>query len=119
MIQKSYGGRNRAEAIRNIFTLGVQDFAREKGCPMGQALSEIAEANPDLWREYSADVVPVQGSEAAEHASSTLAAEMNTFAREHHVSLSEALQEVARARPGLWQRYREQIAKGDKSLYLS
>jgi transposase-like protein len=108
-MQKSYSGRNRAEAIRRIFTEGVKDFAREKGCPLGQALSELAAENRDLWEEYSADVLPVQGSVSAERASSTLAAEVNAFAREHQVSLSQALQEVARANSALWERYRDQI----------
>lgn len=109
-MQKSYGGRNRAECIRRIFTEGVRDFVRESGCPMGEALSELAKENPDLWQEYCADVVPVQGAVSEERASSTLASEMNAFAREHHVSLSEALCAVSKVHPDLWERYKDEIA---------
>jgi len=83
MIQKSYGGRNRAEAISRIFTEGAREFAKESGCPLGQALSELAQANPDLWQEYSQASMPVQGAPSTEGASSMLAAEMNTYANEH------------------------------------
>jgi hypothetical protein len=107
-MRKTYEGRDRAEAIRRIFTEGASEFAKETGCSLGEAVAGLAKENPDLWLEYSAGCVPVQGGESAEAASSTLAAEMNAFAKEHHVSLSEALQEVAKARPGLWQRYCEQ-----------
>lgn len=109
MIQKSYSGANRAEAIEKIFTLGVSDFARESGCPMGQALSEIAEANPDLWQEYNQAFMPVQGIESAERASSTLAAEMNVYAKEHQCSLSVALCEVTKANPDLFREWSEGI----------
>lgn len=105
MIQKSYGGRNRAEAIRRIFTEGVRNFAKERGCPLGQALSELAQANPDLWQEYCADVVPVQGTPSGEAASSRLAAEMDAYAKEHQCPLSVALSEVAKTNPDLWRQY--------------
>ena len=108
-MQNSWGGRNRAECIRRIFTEGVKDLAREKGYPLAEALTELAKENPDLWREYCADVVPVQGAPSTEGASSMLATEMISFARENQVSLSEALQAVSKARPGLWEQYRDQI----------
>ena len=109
MQNKSYSGKNRAEAIRKIFSEGVREFAKESGAPMGQALAELAQANPDLWQEYCADVVPVQGTEAAEGPSLRLAAEMNAFAREHQCALSVALCEVAKVNPDLWREYSEQI----------
>lgn len=109
MQPKSYGGRNRAEAIRRIFTEGVKEFAKESGAPLGQALSELIQANPDLWQEYCADVVPVRGTPSGEGASLRLAAEMNAYAKESHCSLSVALSEVAKANPALYQEYCEQI----------
>jgi hypothetical protein len=105
MIQKTYNGKTRAEAIRRIFTDGVKAFARESGAPMGQALSELIQANPDLWQEYCADVVPVQGTPSGEAASSRLAAEMTAYAKEHQCPLSVALSEVAKINPDLWQDY--------------
>lgn len=107
-MQKTFQGSNRAEAIRRIFTEGARQLAEETGLPLGEALAALAKENPDLWAEYSANCVPVQGTESGDRASSTLAAEMNAFAEEHHVSLSEALREVSKRRPELWQRYQEQ-----------
>lgn len=109
MIQKSYSGRNRAEAIKKIFTDGVREFAKESGATLGQALSELAAANGELWQEYCADVVPVQGTPSGEGASSRLAAEMNVYAKEHQCSLSVALCEVTKANPDLFREWSEGI----------
>ncbi|MGB7590687.1 MAG: hypothetical protein WCD04_14470 [Terriglobia bacterium] len=108
-MQKSYGGRNRAEAILRIFTEGVKEYAKETGAPLGQALSELAQANQGLWEEYCSDVVPVQGTPSGEGASSRLAAEMNVYAKEHQCSLSVALCEVTKANPDLFREWSEGI----------
>ena len=108
-MQKAYSGRNRAEAIRKIFTLGVAKYAREKGLPMGEALAGLIQENRGLWEEYCADVVPVQGTPSGEAASSRLAAEMNAYAKEHQCPLSVALSEVAKINPDLWGEYCEGI----------
>jgi hypothetical protein len=108
-MQKTFEGSNRAEAVRKIFTEGARQFAEESGLPLGEALAGLAKQNPDLWAEYSSNCVPVQGTESGDRASSTLAAEMKAFADEHHVSLSEALQEVSKRRPDLWQRHCDEI----------
>jgi hypothetical protein len=104
-MQKSYGGRNRAECIQKIFTQGVKEFSEESGCPMGQALAELAKENPGLWSEYCSDVVPAQGTPSGEGASSRLAAKMNVYAKEHQCPLSVALSEVAKINPDLWREY--------------
>jgi hypothetical protein len=111
MIQKTYSAKNRAEAIRKIFTEGVKEFAKESGAPLGQALTELAQANPHLWEEYVADSMPIQGIEikSADRASLRLASEMNAYAREHQCSLSVALCEVSKANPGLFREWSEGI----------
>ena len=109
-MQKSFGGRTRAEAIRRIFTEGVKEFAKETGLPMGEALSGLIQENPSLWAEYCADAVPVQGTQLTGNASVRLATEMNAYAKENRCSLSVALSEVAKANPDLLQEYREEIA---------
>jgi hypothetical protein len=109
MQQKAYSGSTRAEVIRGIFTRGVKEFARESGAPLGQALSELIQANPGLWQEYCADVVPVQGALPEGRASAQLASEMNAYARENHVSLAVALSEVCKSNPDLLIAWNEEI----------
>jgi hypothetical protein len=109
-MQHTYSGKTRAEAIRRIFTEGVKNFAEEHHCPMGQALAELAQENPDLWREYCADSTPVQGILLENPASATLASEMNTYAEKHRVSLAVALCEVSKAKPSLYKEYLDGIA---------
>ena len=109
MIHKSYSGRNRAEVIRLIFTEGVKEFALETGRSLGEALSELAQANVTLWEEYCADVVPVQGTPSGEGASFRLASKMNAYAREHQCPISIALCEVTKADPDLFQEWSEGI----------
>ena len=126
-MQKTYSGNTRADAIRRIFTEGVAAYAKESGAPMGQALAELAQENPDLWQEYMANVVPIQGDPSPERASSTLAAEMNAgrtrmealeriftvevqrYAEERGLPPSQALAEFIKANPELWEEYREQV----------
>jgi hypothetical protein len=107
---KTYTGSTRAEAIRRIFTEGVQEYAKKSGLPMGEALSAMIEANRSLWAEYSADTVPVQELLPERRASAALASEMNAYAKENHVSLAVALSEVCKSRPDLLLEYREEIA---------
>jgi hypothetical protein len=109
MIQKTYSAKNRAEAIRLIFTEGVREYAKESGAPLGQALTELAQANPHLWEEYTAESMPVQGIESADRASSRLASQMNAYARQYQCSLNVALCEVSKANPGLFREWSEGI----------
>jgi hypothetical protein len=109
MVQKSYSGVTRAEAIRRIFTEGVSEYAKESGLPMGEALTGLIQENRSLWTEYCADAVPVQGVQLPGDASARLASEMNAYAKENRCSLAVALCEVAKAKPSLFQKYLKEI----------
>ncbi|MGD0128069.1 MAG: hypothetical protein ABSF46_22125 [Terriglobia bacterium] len=110
MARKVWTGSNRTEILKRIFTVGVAEYAKENGLPMGEALSGMIEKNRSLWDEYWSDTMPVQGELPEPRASAALASEMNAYARLNHVSLAVALSEVCKSNPDLLRRYREEIS---------
>jgi hypothetical protein len=44
----------------------VNAYAKENKCPLSAALSDVSKRNPDLWRQYSEEIVTAVEAAAEE-----------------------------------------------------
>jgi hypothetical protein len=93
-------------------------YARENGCSLGIALSEVTKKEPDLWAMYSEKVLGHR-ARPKDSARVILMGEVEALAKENNCSISVALSEVTKRNPELWRAYSEQVmglkpTKGDE-----
>lgn len=100
--------RNESERLSQMLMADASVFAKENGCSLGVALSEVTKRQPEIWQAYSEAVVG-RHAKPKDSARVILMAEVRAYAEEKGCSLSLAMTEVTKRRPDLWQAYSEQV----------
>ena len=100
--------RSGREQLSERFMAEASVLAKENGWSLGQALVEVTRRRSDVWQAYSEAVVG-HPAKPRDSARVILMAEVNAYASESNCSFRDALVEVAKRRPDLWQAYSEQV----------